>query len=390
MQRKTRFYRLDPFVDSDGILRVGGRLRRAELHERVHHHGWSITRGYWLVGGHHIVYKEILACVTSSKLRGRPLEQQMADLPADRMEVCASFTNVGFDVFGPWDVHTRKTRGGSANSKRWGIVFTCLASRAIQIELLESMATSAFICALRRFFALRGEAALLCCNRVYHHHHHHHHINVLGGKLELEEAFEEMDLGEVSRFGAEQGRKWELNPPHVSHFGGVGERQIGTIRRVLGGMFAEPGKTQLTHEFLITLMAEVTGIVNARPLTGIPGDVDDPQPLSPAALITMKTRPLGPPPGTFPPPIYMLFDVETSSVSRRLILGEVASRVPSVPTTTEEVDQPQRDLIEGDIVLMKEEGEYVNEWPMGRVTDALNVPLLETARRKSCCVPSRN
>jgi hypothetical protein len=61
------------------------------------------------------------------------------------MEVCAPFTNVGFDVFGPWEVHTRKTRGGAANSKRWGIVFTCLASRAIHIELLESMDTSAFI-----------------------------------------------------------------------------------------------------------------------------------------------------------------------------------------------------------------------------------------------------
>ena len=80
----------------------------------------------------------------------------MADLPADRMEVGAPFTNVGFDVFGPCEIHTRKTRGGAAKSKRWGLVFTCLTSRAIHIELLESMDASAFICALRRFFCTTG------------------------------------------------------------------------------------------------------------------------------------------------------------------------------------------------------------------------------------------
>ena len=116
-QRSTRLYRLDPFVDTNGILRVGGRLRRAEFeqgekhpiilprndhlsklvarhyHDRVHHQGRSITRGavrqagYWIVGGHNVVSKEIHSCVTCKKLRGRPLEQQMADLPADWMEI---------------------------------------------------------------------------------------------------------------------------------------------------------------------------------------------------------------------------------------------------------------------------------------------------------------
>ena len=85
------------------------------------------------------------------------MEQRMVDLPADRMEEAPPFTNVGFDVFGPWMIHSRKTRRGTANSKRWGLVFTCLGNRAVHIELLESMDASSFICALRRFFALHGE-----------------------------------------------------------------------------------------------------------------------------------------------------------------------------------------------------------------------------------------
>ena len=180
----SQLYHLDPFLDSYGIQHVGGRLRRAEMeygekhpivlpknhhvsqlvvkhyHVHVHHRGRQITggaiqqAGFWLIGGHDTVMK----------LRGPPLGQRMADLPHDRTEVCTPLTNVGFDVFGPWAVQTHKTRGGAPNAKRWGLVFTCLSSRAIHIEVLEAMDASAFIYGLRRFFALRCLAKLLRCD----------------------------------------------------------------------------------------------------------------------------------------------------------------------------------------------------------------------------------
>jgi hypothetical protein len=59
-------------------------------------------------------------CITCKKLRGKCGVQFMADLPADRLEQAPAFTNVGVDIFGPWHIVTRKTRGGSASSKRWG------------------------------------------------------------------------------------------------------------------------------------------------------------------------------------------------------------------------------------------------------------------------------
>ena len=63
----------------------------------------------------------------------------------------------------------------------------------------------------------------------------------------------------------------------------------------------EIGSSQLTHELLTTLMAEVTAIVNSRPISAIPSDIDEPQPLTPNMLLTMKTHPLGPPAGNFTP-----------------------------------------------------------------------------------------
>ena len=58
------------------------------------------------------------------------------------------------------------------------------------------------------------------------------------------------------------------------------------VRRVLDTMLLKIG---LMHELLVTLMAEVTGIVNSRPIATIPSDTEEPQPLTPAMLPTMKT-----------------------------------------------------------------------------------------------------
>ena len=63
----------------------------------------------------------------------------MADLPPDRAEIVPPFYQRGFDVFGPWTVQARRTRGGVAVNKRWVVVFTCLVSTAIHIELLETV-----------------------------------------------------------------------------------------------------------------------------------------------------------------------------------------------------------------------------------------------------------
>ena len=152
------------------------------------------------------------------------------------------------------------------------------------------MDASSFICALRQFFSLRGPALHLRCDRG---------SNFVGAKTELHEALEAVDKESVEKYLAEQGCEWLFNPPHASHFGGVWERQIGTIRSILDAMPLEIGAQRLTHELLVSLMSEVAAIVNTRPITVIPSDIDEPQPLTPAMLLTQKTRALGPLPGNF-------------------------------------------------------------------------------------------
>ena len=182
------------------------------------------------------------------------------------------------------------TRGGVAYNKRWAVIFTCLTLRAIHIELTETMNTSSFINALRRFLALRGPVTQL---RSYCG------TNFVGARNELEAAMKEMDKKHVEAFLVGEGCEWVFNPPHASHAGGVWERMIGIARRILDSMLSELASKQLTHEVISTLMAEVTAIVNNRPLILVSNDPEAPKILTPSTLLTQKSSALTAPSGQF-------------------------------------------------------------------------------------------
>lgn len=87
---------------------------------------------------------------------------------------------------------------------------------------------------------------------------------------------------------AEQGCIWIFNPPHATHMGGAWERMIGIARKNLDSMFLQQGNLMVSHKTLITLMAEVAAIINARTLVPVSTDPDDPLLLTPATLLTQK------------------------------------------------------------------------------------------------------
>ena len=96
--------------------------------------------------------------------------------------------------------------------------------------------------------------------------------------------------------------KWKRNPPVTSHMGGVWERQIGSAPRILSSLLQTYGKA-FDEESLFTLMDETEGILNSRPLTV--EAISDPTselPLSPANILTMKSKVVMPPPGEFSKP----------------------------------------------------------------------------------------
>nr|XP_022301036.1 uncharacterized protein LOC111109246 [Crassostrea virginica] len=165
LSKSSHILSLDPFLDYNHLLSIGGRLKHAnitlpekhpllipgkhhiaklmisQVHKDIQPQGRHLTEGalraagYWMTGAKRLIALHMHNCVPCRKLR-RPLElQKMSDLPPDRLEPCPPFSNVGVDVFGPWNIMTRGSRGGSGQLKRWGVMFSCLTTRAGHIEL---------------------------------------------------------------------------------------------------------------------------------------------------------------------------------------------------------------------------------------------------------------
>ncbi|XP_033727023.1 uncharacterized protein LOC117316514 [Pecten maximus] len=91
--------------------------------------------------------------------------------------------------------------------------------------------------------------------------------------------------------------QWEFNPPSGSHFGGVWERLIRSVRQVLYSVMHEQN-AKLDDEGLQTLFCEVEAILNGRPLTEASDNVTDLRVLTPNHLLLLQPGEYFPP-GTF-------------------------------------------------------------------------------------------
>ena len=76
----------------------------------------------------------------------------MAELPSCRVTVCnKAFKFAGLDYLGPFYF-----RQGRSDCKAWGLLFTCLCTRCLLVELVTSLDLDSFLLAFSRFTNLRG------------------------------------------------------------------------------------------------------------------------------------------------------------------------------------------------------------------------------------------
>lgn len=212
----------------------------------------------------------------------------MADLPSDRLEPAPLFSYCGVDYFGPWYV-----REGRKDLKRYGVLFTFLVTRAIHLEVANSLETDSYINALCRFICRRGPVR---------HMRSDNGSNFIGARRELKEALAEMDEDKVKAEMLEENCDWievKLNVPYACHMGGIWEQQIRSVRSVLSALLEKNGQ-QMNDEALRTFMCEAEAVVNSWPLTTesitSPGSAEA---LTPNHFLTLKTKVVLPPPGVF-------------------------------------------------------------------------------------------
>ncbi|XP_038150062.1 uncharacterized protein LOC119789301 [Cyprinodon tularosa] len=385
---QSKLFKMDVFLDQDGLLRVGGRLKNASLptslkhpvvipknhhitkaiiahcHEKVQHQGKGLTineirsNGFWIPGINRAVATHLHQCVTCRKLRRFTEKQRMADLPPERVDPSPPFTYCGMDCFGPF-----LTKQGRKVQKRYGLLFTCLCCRAIHIEMLDDMSTDAFINGLRCFIAIRGAVRDIKCDQG---------TNFVGARNELNEALKQVDANRLTTFLAEKQCDFSMNAPHASHAGGVWERQIRTVRNILRFTLSS-SSGRLDDASLRTFFYEAAAIVNSRPLTvDSLNDPDSPEPLTPNHLLTMKPTAALPPPGRFiREDLYARKRWRRVQYLAELFWGRWRREYVYNITTRQRWHNPRGNLKVGDIVLKKTEDLPRNEWKLAKVEETI-------------------
>ena len=376
---------LNPALDTYGLLRVGGRLENAPIpydarhqiilpskhrvtnliidayHKDVGHLGEAYVLSnlreiFWVVKGKSTVRSITRKCLLCRRINSLPGTQMMADLPRERLSPDnPPFTAVGVDFFGPIYVKQRRS-----HVKRYGCVFTCLATRAVHIEVTETLDTDGFVNAFRRFVNTRGRP-----NTIYSDNG----TNLRAGEKELREAIQQWNKEQINNIMLQKNIKWHFNPPTASHMGGVGERIIRSIRKILKAIL---GNQIVTHEVLITIMSEVQGILNSRPLTSISDDPKDVEVLTPNHLLLLRSS------SCFPPGTFNRTDCYSRRRWRQVqhlacVFWKrwIKEYLPTLQLR-QKWRTPRRNIAPGDLVLLVDENVKRGQWPLGKVSEVFH------------------
>ncbi|KAL0199404.1 hypothetical protein M9458_007944, partial [Cirrhinus mrigala] len=383
VRRTSHLYKLNPILDGD-LIRVGGRLSRAampleakhpvilakdqhisnlilaDVHQETGHGGRNhmlshLRQKYWIPGACVAIRKVLTKCVICRKLSASSGQQKMADLPHNRITPDEPpFSRVGLDCFGPFEV-----KRGRTVIKRYGLIFTCLAIRAIHLEVLSSLDTDSFINGFRRFIARRGQVLEIRSDNG---------TNFVGAERELRQATENLNHNLINDVLLRKGVKWVFNPPAASHHGGSWERLIRSVRRVLNSVC----KTQiLDEESLATVFCEVEAIVNSRPITKASTDPQDLEALTPNHLLLLKSRPL------LPPGLFKEEDVYSRRRWRQVQYMSdlfwkrwVKEYLPGLQER-QKWNSVKRNFVSGDLVVLVDDMAPRNTWITGRIVDTV-------------------
>ncbi|XP_014207680.1 uncharacterized protein LOC106638831 [Copidosoma floridanum] len=385
LSSSSRLHKLTPVIIDD-LLRVGGRLSNSLLDANAKHplifygydcitqmlidyyhrkalHGGvemilvSLRQKYWILRDREVVRAELSHCFTCKRYKGRTQTQLMSDLPNCRVTPSPPFQKTGVDYAGPFPIWLSKSRG-KGTLKGYVVVFICMATKAVHLEVAEDYSTEAFIAAFHRLVSRRGQ-----CTDLYSDQG----TNFVGADHELKRMWTaRCHSSDFADSLLSSGTEWYFNPPAAPHFGGIWESAVKSakfhLKRVVGDQI-------LTFVEFSTFLCRIESCLDSRPLCPLTDDPEDLYALTPAHLLILR-------------PSYVLpqLDLTSEKISPlhrwKLVTQTVQdfwrrwfSEYLSTLQARSKWLTPQRSMHIGDLVLIKNELTPPGKLPLGRIIE---------------------
>jgi len=290
---------LRPFLNSQNVICVGGRLLQSDLSDAERHpillskesylslliaRHWHlvtchsgprvitslIMRQFWVLSIRSVIRKVIGQCTICVRTIARSPHPVMGNLPSSRVQACRPFSKVGVDYAGPLPMRECKLRK-FRQYKIYVSVFVCMVTKAVHLEIVTELSTAAFLAGFDRFVSRRGLPSDVYSDCG---------TNFKGAAKHLFDVIN--DPANHHALSSHSFCTWHFNPPAAPHFGGLWEAAVRSFKTLLVRMV---GNHTFTMEELSTLLCRIEAVLNSRPLTPLTTSPLDLDYLSPGHFI---------------------------------------------------------------------------------------------------------
>ena len=386
VSRKSKLLSLNPFLDSDGVIRVGGRLQHATMDDYAKHpiilppyshhtkllihsshmdhfHGgnkliWCHLRSrYYIFSARNAIKFELRKCVTCRRHRAETMKQIMAPLPPSRVNIGRAFQSCGVDFAGPYNLRIMKVRSNKLH-KAYFCIFICMATKAVHLEPVGDLSTDAFLAALDRFASIRGTPTTI---------HSDCGTNFKGADKELQTLFtSQQHKDNVTNYGSHKGITWHFNSPGAPSHGGLWESGVKSVKHHLKRVV---GDRSLTYEEFDTILKKISAFLNSRPLCPLTSNPEDFDVLTPGHFL------IGGPLTAITHP--NLTEVKINKLTRWQLTEQTVQHVwnrwrTEYLTTLQQRwkwQQKGESVAVGDLVVIHEENIPSTQWKLARVSE---------------------
>ena len=304
---KRQYQNLDLYIDPEtGLIQVNSRLRLSNFqttwcnpillpknhfvtneyvmsqHKLTGHAPTETVlnntrRRVWIIGGRRSV-KSILSKCRCKLFKTVPAIEKMAPLPAVRIDVDMPWMNISCDWFEGlntyYEIYDEELKEWKIHKfKAYGLIFSDLYTRAINVEVMEDSTTLSFIAGIQRHAATWGDPKSILCDRAK---------SFLKGSQEIRKILKDLDWIQIQNSCDDKGTTFYFSTERAPWQNATSEASVKLIKTALK---AAIGPTALEWKDLVTMVKEATAIVNQRPLGLCFDDIHNPTSICPSELI---------------------------------------------------------------------------------------------------------